>query len=63
MEDKAIVDNEILAKLEANNTNVFLGNMANIDDLSSFGVSSADTVIISNSNLDHPANSDLDIMR
>jgi hypothetical protein len=63
VEDKAIVDNEILAKLEANNTNVFLGNMANIDDLSSFGVTSADTVVISNSNLDHPDNSDLDIMR
>ena len=63
VEDKAIVDNEILAKLEANNTNVFLGNMANIDDLSSFGVISADTVVISNSNLDHPDNSDLDIMR
>ena len=63
VEDKAIVDNEILAKLEATNANVFLGNMANIDDLSSFGVTSADTVVIANSNLDNPDNSDLDIMR
>ncbi|MBT6416709.1 CASTOR/POLLUX-related putative ion channel [Candidatus Puniceispirillum sp.] len=63
LEDKARIDHEILTKLEASNANVFSGNIANIDDLSSFGVSSADTVIISNSNLDHPANSDLDIMR